>query len=53
MVLRWDDTNPKNEDQVFTDNIKQDLNTLGIKWERETHTSDYFDQILVIARDMI
>lgn len=43
MILRFDDTNPTNEKQEYTDNIMSDLKRLDITWDKLTHTSDNFD----------
>lgn len=42
MILRFDDTNPAKEKQEFVDNIKKDIETLGVHPDRVTFTSDYF-----------
>jgi len=46
MIMRFDDTNPANEKQEFKDSILSDLETLGIKPDMFTNTSDHFDLIL-------
>ena len=43
--LRFDDTNPENEDQVYIDAIKEDISWLGYKWDKECYASDYFDTL--------
>jgi glutaminyl-tRNA synthetase len=44
--LRFDDTNPSKEDDVYVEAIKQDINWLGYDWgERLFHASDYFEQL--------
>ena len=53
MILRFDDTNPTKEKEEYVESILQDLTTLGVKWERLTHTSDYFDLILDYGRQML
>ncbi|KXG49574.1 Glutamyl-tRNA synthetase, class Ib, archaeal/eukaryotic cytosolic [Penicillium griseofulvum] len=45
MLLRFDDTNPSNEKQEFEDAIVEDLALMGIKPNKMTYTSDYFDQL--------
>ncbi|CAD2102392.1 glutamate--tRNA ligase, putative [Plasmodium vinckei brucechwatti] len=42
MLLRFDDTNPVLEDVKFENSIMEDLETLGIKYEKISYTSDYF-----------
>lgn len=41
--LRFDDTNPENEDQIYIDAIKEDISWLGYNWDKECYASDYFD----------
>ena len=53
MIFRFDDTNPKKEKQEFIDCIKEDLETLGIKYSKLTHTSDHFETILDYATKLI
>lgn len=43
LYLRFDDTNPTKEDTEFVEAIKEDTAWLGIKWDKETYASDYFD----------
>lgn len=47
--LRFDDTNPSNESNEFTESIKKDIEWLGFKPSKVTHTSDYFDFIYYSA----
>jgi glutamyl-tRNA synthetase len=42
MIIRFDDTNPSKESIEFVENLLKDIETLGIKYETVTHTSDYF-----------
>ena len=51
--LRFDDTNPENEDQIYIDAIKQDISWLGYKWDKECYASDYFDTLHDWAVDLI
>ena len=53
MIFRFDDTNPSNEKLEFVESIFEDLNTLGIKWDKHTHTSDHFDYLIEKARELI
>lgn len=42
--LRFDDTNPEKEEQVYVDAIKEDVRWLGFQWAGEArYASDYFD----------
>ena len=45
-ILRFDDTNPKNESAEFEEIIKKDLDLLDIKFDRVEHTSDYIPRII-------
>ena len=45
LILRFDDTNPSKEKDEFVEAIKADVATLGIQYDRCTHTSDSFDMI--------
>jgi len=51
--LRFDDTNPENEDQVYIDAIKNDITWLGYKWDKECYASDYFDTLHDWAVELI
>ncbi|PCI49626.1 MAG: glutamine--tRNA ligase [Moraxellaceae bacterium] len=52
--LRFDDTNPAKEEQVYIDAIQEDVRWLGFKWQGETrHASHYFDQFYQFALDLI
>ena len=43
--LRFDDTNPSNESEEFTESIIRDIEWLGFKPSNILYTSDYFDFI--------
>ena len=51
--LRFDDTNPENEDQIYIDAIKDDISWLGYKWDKECYASDYFETLCNWAVDLI
>ncbi len=52
--LRFDDTNPETEDQIYVDSIKQDLRWLGFDWgEHEYYASDYFETLFEWACQLI
>lgn len=52
--LRFDDTNPAKEDELYVKSIKEDVAWLGGDWEeREFHASDYFDQLYQYAEKLI
>ncbi|KAL2863517.1 glutamate--tRNA ligase GUS1 [Aspergillus lucknowensis] len=45
LLVRFDDTNPTNEKQEFQDAIIEDLALMGIKPDKTSFTSDYFDEL--------
>jgi glutaminyl-tRNA synthetase len=48
--LRFDDTNPSTEDQVYVDSIIEDVKWLGADWQdRLFYASDYFDKMYEYA----
>ncbi len=51
--LRFDDTNPVKEETEYVDSIKEDVQWLGFNWEKELYASDYFDQLYLLAVDLI
>lgn len=52
--LRFDDTNPTKEDDLFVKAIKEDVRWLGFDWgERLFHASDYFEQLYEWAVELI
>ena len=52
--LRYDDTNPTKEEVEYVESIKRDIRWLGFDWEdREFYASDYFDQLLEYAVQLI
>jgi glutamyl-tRNA synthetase len=53
MILRFDDTNPSKENKEFVDNIIRDVDVLGVKYNKITHTSDSFTQILEFATQLL
>lgn len=53
LILRFDDTNPKKEKQEYEDSIVEDLGLLGIKPQRITYTSDYFEQLYQLCQKLI
>jgi glutamyl-tRNA synthetase len=46
LLFRLDDTNPEKEEQEFADSMLEDLESLGVKPDSFSATSDWFDQIL-------
>jgi len=53
LIVRFDDTNPSKEKIEYIDSILSDLETIGIKPQVVTYTSDYFDQLLEFAERLI
>ncbi|KAI4368242.1 hypothetical protein MLD38_016819 [Melastoma candidum] len=53
VIVRFDDTNPAKESNEFVENILKDIETLGIKFERITYTTDYFPQLMEMAEKLI
>lgn len=52
--LRFDDTNPEKENQVYVDAIQEDVKWLGYDWSGEVkYASSYFDQLYQWALDLI
>lgn len=52
--LRFDDTNPEKEEQVFVDSIQEDIRWLGFEWSGEVrYASSYFDTFYEWALHLI
>ena len=52
--MRFDDTNPINEDEEYVQAILDDVHWLGFDWQdRLTHASDYFPKLYDFAEDLI
>ena len=51
--LRFDDTNPQNEEIKYVHAIKKDLKWLGYDWDKECYASDYFEQLFQWALFLI
>jgi len=51
--LRFDDTNPAKEKDEFVEGIKFDAHWLGIEWERELYSSDFFDTLYAWAVTLV
>ena len=52
--LRFDDTNPTKEEQVYIDAIQEDVRWLGFDWgESAFFASDYFEQLYEWAEHLI
>ena len=52
--LRFDDTNPQNEEKIYVDAIKKDIKWLGFDWgDQIFYASDYFNQLFEFAIQLI
>ena len=52
--LRFDDTNPVKEDQLYIDSIKRDVQWLGFNWHGDIkYASDYFEQFYQFAVQLV
>jgi glutaminyl-tRNA synthetase len=51
--LRFDDTNPRKEEQEYVDSIQKDVRWLGFEWDRLCYASDYFGQLYEWAVQLI
>ncbi|KAI9675850.1 MAG: hypothetical protein M1829_003276 [Trizodia sp. TS-e1964] len=53
LLLRFDDTNPSKEKEEFQDSIIEDLELIGIKPDKTSYTSDYFQELYEFCIQMI
>ena len=53
LLLRFDDTNPDKEKEDYVSAILADVATLGIVPDKITYTSDHFDALLAVAKELI
>lgn len=53
LLVRFDDTNPSKEKDEYVENIVNDIQRLGLRFEKITYTSDYFPQLLECAEKLI
>src|ERR1041385_537233 len=51
--LRFDDTNPENEETEYVESIMKDVRWLGFEWEGLYYASDYFQQLYDWAVELI
>jgi len=51
--LRFDDTNPVKEDTEYVDAIKNDVKWLGFTWSGLHFASDYFNDMYLLAEQLI
>lgn len=52
-VFRYDDTNPAKESEEFIDSLRKDVEWMGWKPVCVTHTSEYFDTLHEMARELV
>ncbi|ABS30453.1 MAG: glutamine--tRNA ligase [Candidatus Sulcia muelleri] len=53
VILRFDDTNPIEEEKKFIYYIKKDIFWLGFKWNKVTYASNYFYKLYDLAKVII
>lgn len=53
VALYFDDTNPEKEKQEYVDEIKKDLEWLGIRFEREYYASDHIEKMYACAEKLV
>ena len=53
LILRFDDTNPAKENEHFENVIREDLEMLQVKYDVETRTSSYFEEMIELCSKMI
>ncbi len=53
LIIRFDDTNPTLESDEFEKAILDDLKSVGTDLSFTTYTSDYFDQLIIYAEQLI
>lgn len=51
--LRFDDTNPEKEEEIFFTSIKEMIRWLGFEPYKITHSSDYFDTLYELAEELV
>lgn len=51
--LRFDDTNPTKEENIYVNAIKKDIQWLGFFWDKECYASDYFKRLYKWAFQLI
>ena len=52
--LRFDDTNPETEDELYVRSIQDDVHWLGFDWGEHLYfASDYFERLYEYARELI
>jgi glutaminyl-tRNA synthetase len=51
--LRFDDTNPEKEEEIYFQKIKEMVKWLGFEPYEVTHSSDHFDKLYELAEELI
>ena len=51
--LRYDDTNPEKEEEVYFTAIREMVEWLGFKPVGVTYSSDYFDRLYELAEELV
>ena len=52
--LRFDDTNPETEDELYVRSIQEDVHWLGFDWGEHLYfASDYFERLYEFAKELI
>lgn len=51
--LRFDDTNPEKEEEIFFTSIREMIKWLGFEPYQITHSSDHFDKLYELAEELI
>jgi glutaminyl-tRNA synthetase len=51
--LRFDDTNPEKEEEIYFTKIKEIISWLGFTPHEITHSSDHFDKLYELAEELI
>jgi len=51
--LRFDDTNPEKEEEIYFRSIEEIIKWLGFKPYEITHSSDHFDKLYELAEELI
>lgn len=51
--MRFDDTNPERESEEYIHNIINEVRWLGYEPYRITYASDYFDELMGFANQLI
>lgn len=53
LIMRFDDTNPEKEKENYEKAILKDVESLGIKWDILTYSSDHFPKLIDLCTQMI